>query len=114
LPNYRNVFDDPGQFALTLDDGDLGTFNTPSLREVSRTAPYMHNGSLATLHDVVWFYNDGGGPAGTAGLPPLGLSDTEIDQLVAFLETLSSRSVDVVAPNLPDYSLVPLGGGQGE
>ncbi|MEA2003161.1 MAG: cytochrome c peroxidase [Actinomycetota bacterium] len=114
LPNYRNVFDDPGNFALTLDDADLGAFNTPSLREVSRTAPYMHNGSLATLRDVVDFYNAGGGDGNTAGLSPLGLTDDEIDQLVAFLETLSSDPVDVIPPDLPGYSLVPLGGGQGE
>jgi cytochrome c peroxidase len=114
LPNYRNTFDDPGAFALTLDDADLGAFNTPSLREVGRTAPYMHNGSLATLRDVVEFYNGGGGTAGTAGLSPLALSDAEIGQLVAFLETLSSEPVDIVPPDLPDYSLIPLGGGRGE
>ena len=110
-PNYRNLREDPGRYALTLDKADWGKFHTPSLREVGRTAPYMHNGSLATLEDVVRFYNDGGGKSQTAGLKPLGLSDAEIGQLVAFLESLSSKPVDVTAPALPDYGVMPLGDG---
>ena len=77
-----------GQFALTSDPDDWGKFRAPSLREVGRTAPYMHDGSLATLEDVVRFYDQGGGPDQTAGLGRLGLTDPEIDQLVAFLESL--------------------------
>ena len=70
-----------------------GAFRTPSLRNVALTAPYMHSGQLATLRDVVNFYAAGGGTP-TAGsrdpvLAPLGLSDAQKDDLVAFLESLT-------------------------
>ncbi len=109
VPNYRSLREDVGRYALTKMDEDWGKFRTPSLREVSRTAPYMHNGSLATLEDVVRFYNEGGGPNQTAGLEPLNLTDEEIGQLVAFLESLSSEPIPVEEPTLPDYGIVPLG-----
>lgn len=72
---------------------DLGQFRTKSLRSVSETAPYMHAGQLASLRDVVWFYDRGGDHAG-AGVTsrfmvPLGLSDSEQRDLVAFLESLT-------------------------
>ncbi|MBW7883027.1 MAG: hypothetical protein H3C34_10385 [Caldilineaceae bacterium] len=111
-PNARNLTEDVGLYALTLEEADLGKFRTPSLREVGRTAPYMHNGSLATLDDVVRFYNEGGGPGQTAGLEPLNLTGAEIAQLVAFLEALSSEPVLVEAPTLPDYAIVSLGAGE--
>ena len=112
LPNYRNMTEDVGLYALTLEEEDWGKFKTPSLREVGRTAPYMHNGSLATLADVVNFYNEGGGAEQTAGLAPLDLSDEEVGQLVAFLESLSSEPIPIETPTLPDYQLLPLGGEQ--
>lgn len=113
-PNYRNLREDPGLYALTLNDEDWGKFRTPSLREVGRTAPYMHNGSLTSLEDVVRFYNDGGGEGQTASLAPLGLSDAEVAQLVTFLESLSSEPVAVVPPVLPDYAVMQLGDGSGQ
>lgn len=68
-----------------------GEFKTPTLREVARTAPYMHDGSLPTLESVVDFY-DGGGRANPLLDPeirPLRLTTLEKSQLVAFLRTLS-------------------------
>ncbi|HJP37422.1 MAG TPA: cytochrome c peroxidase, partial [Gammaproteobacteria bacterium] len=62
-PNYYNLKQEPGYFAVEKDTKYFGTFVTPSLREVSKTAPYMHNGMLPTLEAVVAFYNDGGGKA---------------------------------------------------
>lgn len=59
-----------------------GAFNTPTLRDVANTAPYMHNGVLPTLRDVVVFYNT------RASTAPLGLTDAEIDDLVAYLNSL--------------------------
>ncbi len=109
VPDYRNLREDAGLFALTMDQADWGKFNTPSLREIARTAPYMHDGSLAALEDVVTFYNDGGGESQTADLKPLGLSDEEIGQLIAFLESLNSDLPAVETPTLPDYGLLPLG-----
>ncbi len=109
VPDYRGLREDVGRYALTMEEADWGKFRTPSLREVARTAPYMHDGSLATLEDVVRFYDQGGGPGQTAGLEPLGLTDEEIGQLVAFLESLSSDLPPVEPPTLPDYGLVPPG-----
>lgn len=73
--------------------GGRGDFKTPTLREVARTAPYMHDGSLATLDDVVEFYDRGGrpNPALDPEIRPLRLSAGEKAQLVAFLRTLSGE-----------------------
>jgi cytochrome c peroxidase len=94
------AFKDEGRFAVTKNPRDLGAFKTPGLREVSRRAPYMHDGSLATLRDVVEFYNG----AGTPGAPqsgrvrPLRLAEREIDALVAFLKSLDGEGYADQAP----------------
>lgn len=76
---------------LTDPGADAGTFKTPTLREVARTAPYMHDGSLATLEAVVDFYSDGGrqNPGIDPEIHPLHLSVEEKQALVAFLNSLS-------------------------
>jgi cytochrome c peroxidase len=81
---------DLGRFAVTRRDADRGKFKTPTLRGVALTAPYMHDGSLATLADVVAFYNRGGGanPHRDSLLAPLHLSREEEQALVAFLKAL--------------------------
>jgi cytochrome c peroxidase len=73
-----------------------GDFKTPTLREVARTAPYMHDGSLARLEDVVDFYDRGGRPNPhlDTELRPLHLTDTDKTSLVAFLHSLSGTVVD--------------------
>jgi cytochrome c peroxidase len=53
---------DEGRFAVSGNPRDHGAFKTPTLREIARTAPYMHDGSMATLEDVVEFYSEGGRP----------------------------------------------------
>jgi len=86
---------------LTVTDADTGTYRTPSLRNVAMTAPYEHLGQFATLEDVVRFDNMGGGTPGM-GFPgtkdekmkPLNLTDAEIADIVAFLETLTGEQVD--------------------
>ena len=80
-----------GRHAVTKLDADRGKFKTPSLRGVARTAPYMHDGSLATLEDVVDFYNRGGGknPHLDPTVVPLNLDQEEMANLVAFLKALS-------------------------
>jgi cytochrome c peroxidase len=84
---------DAGRFVVTQDPRDQGAFKTPTLRDVALTAPYMHDGSLATLADVVAFYSQGG--VRNAGLDrrmrPLGLSPDEQRQLVAFLKALTGE-----------------------
>ncbi len=83
---------DPGRFLVTGDPADLEAFRTPMLREVARTAPYMHDGSIASLEAVVDFYDRGGGEvAGRSPLlQPLGLEEEDKRALVAFLRTLDA------------------------
>ncbi|MBI4611670.1 MAG: hypothetical protein HY726_21995, partial [Candidatus Rokubacteria bacterium] len=90
-PNYDNLREDIGLYAVTKEPGDRGKFRTPSLREVALTAPYMHNGVFATLESVVELYNRGGGihPNKSPLLKPLGLTDAERKGLVEFLRSLS-------------------------
>jgi len=89
-----------GRFAVTREFDDLGSIKTPTLRNVDVTAPYMHDGSLETLKDVMVHYNNGGvtnedDPVNdflSGGIRPLDLTDEQIDDLVAFMEALTSPS----------------------
>ena len=111
VSEYGRLRHDPGLYGVTKQDEDRGRFRTPSLREVSRTAPYMHNGVFKTLDEVVAFYNRGGGDA--AGkeprLKPLGLSEQQQADLVEFLKTLASPPEKFQVPDLPEYELIKLG-----
>jgi cytochrome c peroxidase len=93
--NYMNLKRDPGVHVQThkADGSDMGKFMTPSLRELKYTAPYMHNGMLKTLKEVVAFYNEGGGEDSNKDvlLKPLGLSEAEQADLVYFLLALSGE-----------------------
>jgi cytochrome c peroxidase len=82
---------DWGRYERTKREEDRGRFKTPTLRGLAATAPYMHDGSLATLEEVVEFYNRGGAknPHLDRMLEPLGLSKDDVRDLVAFLEALS-------------------------
>jgi len=82
---------DEGRAGVTGKPEDRGAFKTPTLREIARTAPYMHDGSLVTLADVVDFYDSGGNnnPGLDAELRPLRLTATEKSSLIAFLQTLN-------------------------
>jgi cytochrome c peroxidase len=105
---FAELRSDPGRFALTHEEADRGSFRTPSLLEVARTAPYMHNGIMETLDDVVRFYNGGGGdtPNKDALLQPLNLTENEIGSLVAFLRSLGSdESPFDVTTELPPYEV---------
>jgi cytochrome c peroxidase len=81
---------DLGRFAVTKGEADRGKYKTPTLRGVKLTAPYMHDGSLKTLEEVVEFYNQGGGanPHLDPVVRPLKLSKEELADLVAFLKAL--------------------------
>jgi cytochrome c peroxidase len=80
-----------GRFVVSRNRADIGAFKTQQVRNVGITAPYMHDGSMATLWDVVDHYNRGGeaNPYLDGGVEPLNLTDHEVDQLVAFLFTLT-------------------------
>ena len=87
-----------GRFALTTTFDDIGAFKTPTLRNGAVTAPYMHDGSIKTLREVIVHYNNGGvtnegDPVNdflSGGIRPLNLTDEQIDDLVAFMEALTS------------------------
>ena len=109
---YRHTKDDPGLYFRTKDKRHKGKFRTASLRYTKYTYPYMHNGMIETLRDVVEFYNAGGGENEFAETKsplsqPLGLSDTEIDDLVAFLESLSGDEILIEEPDLPAMEPLP-------
>ncbi len=110
VDDARNLRHDPGRYAVTKRADDRGRFLTPGLREVARTAPYMHNGVFATLDALVDFYDRGGGP-GAEGLKPLGLTADERSDLVAFLrDGLAGRTVDATEPEIPAYGVLALPG----
>ena len=89
--NPETGYTDTGRFDVSKNDRERGSFKTPTLREVARTAPYMHDGSLATLADVVEFYDKGGRANRNMIFPlrPLNLSADDKQALVKFLESLS-------------------------
>ena len=80
-----------GRFMVTRNRADIGSFRTPLILNIAITPPYMHDGSLETLWDVIDQYNKGGeaNPFLDGGIEPLALTEKEIDQLVAFLFTLT-------------------------
>lgn len=96
---------DLGRFGETKLEGDRGGFKTPTLREIARTAPYMHDGSLKTLEDVVAYYVKGGTPNPQLDeeIFPLKLTAEDQKDLVTFLkEGLSSSEYpDIAPPELP-------------
>lgn len=95
---------DLGRFRVTQKDADRGAFKTPTLRNLGDTFPYMHDGSLATLRDVIDLIDAGGRPNQwlSPEIKPLGLSAQEKDDLLAFLEALNGDKAIVDAPeNLP-------------
>ncbi|MBI5375871.1 MAG: cytochrome-c peroxidase [Candidatus Schekmanbacteria bacterium] len=85
-----------GRFIVTHEPKDIGAFKSSGLRNIALTAPYMHDGSEATLESVIDFYNKGGVPNPNldGGIVPLGLTDEEKSQLVEFLKSLTSEDLD--------------------
>ena len=96
---------DPGFGPVIRRRDAFGQFKTPGLRNVSRTAPYMHNGLFRTLEDVVEFYNDGGGRgrgieviSQDSKVAKLDLTEQQKKDLVSFLKSLDSLEPDPVVP----------------
>lgn len=100
-PNTR-TFADAGRYGVTKARADMGSFKTPTLREVSKHAPYMHDGSMKTPREVVLHYNKGGNrnPYLDPKISPLNLTDKEIEILVDFLEALDGQGYQDKAPTL--------------
>jgi cytochrome c peroxidase len=87
---------DQGRFAVSGVNRDRGAFKTPTLREIARTAPYMHDGSLATLEDVITFYSAGGrsNPYVAPEMRPREFTADDTRALAAFLRSLTGRVRD--------------------
>lgn len=98
-------YEDTGRARITLQQEDVGKFKVPTLRNVTITAPYMHNGSMETLQEVVEHFNLGGvgHPNQSELVKPLGLTEQEKADLVAFMESLTDEAFlndpDLTDPN---------------
>jgi len=113
LTYYGRKLEDLGRYAVTKNPEDVGKFKTPSLRNIARTAPYMHNG-LFDLEGVLNMYNAGMAtvrrradqkddplfPTKSKLLQPLGLNQTEKADLKAFLEALTETRIRIRPPEL--------------
>lgn len=99
---------DLGLYEITQDPADRWKYKTPTLRNIALTAPYMHNGAFATLRDVVEFYNRGGEPNENLDplIKPLNLSTAEMDDLVAFLQSLTGDNIETL---VSDAYAAPIG-----
>jgi len=89
-----NQYSDPGRFRLTQIDTDRALFKVPSLRNIELTAPYMHDGSMPTLEDVIEHYASGGKQHinQSDAIQPLSLSETEKQDLLTFLRSLTDET----------------------
>ncbi len=111
---YRHIKDDMGLYFRDKNEWDKGKFRTPSLRYTAYTAPYMHNGAFFTMEEVVDFYNVGGFDEDgrttdffktkSKKIKPLGLTDEEKEDLVAFIEAFSGDEIVIDIPKLPPYA----------
>ncbi len=110
---YRKSKTDLGLYYRSKVRSDMGKFRVPTLRYLTPTPPYMHNGMFFTLEEVIDFYDEGGGEDAieknfgfstkTSLLKPLGLSSQEKADLVAFLESLTGELIIHDPPELPPY-----------
>ena len=99
---------DVGLYEITENPADRWKYRTPTLRNISLTAPYMHDGAFKTLKDVIEFYNQGGIPNEDLDplIKPLNLSNDEQDDLLAFLNSLTGSNVDEL---ISDAFAAPVG-----
>jgi cytochrome c peroxidase len=103
VPQEGPMKEDLGRYYVTRLERDKGAFKTPTLRSVTETAPYMHDGVFKTLEEVVDFLDKGGGsnPNLSPLMKPLGLTKDEKGDLIAFLKALSGEPVKFEMPKLP-------------
>lgn len=98
---FRTLAEDPGRYLITKDPKDWRAFKTPTLRDIAKTAPYMHNGVFDSLDEVIEFFAQGGGPGNTA-LKPVGLTAAEKQALKTFLvEALTGADLVIARPEIP-------------
>lgn len=112
-PGFQGTpHDDLGRWVATRLDKDRYAFRTPALRSVALTAPYMHSGGYDSLREVVEFFNRGGGDHALVNpnrldIAPLGLSEQQVDDLVAFLESLTDDPGVATPERVPSGLDVP-------
>ena len=96
------TFKDEGRSVISKNPAERGAFKTPTLRDVAKHAPYMHDGSVATLKEVVELYNRGGerNPNLDPKIRKLKLTPAEVDALVAFMEALNGEGYLDTAPTV--------------
>lgn len=106
--HHTGATKDEGRYAISKDEKERGAFKTATCRSVTLTGPYMHDGRLATLEDVVDYYNVGGGkdPNKSELVQPLHLTDKEKADLVAFLKSLTGSVPGVTALTAVDDAKV--------
>jgi cytochrome c peroxidase len=103
VPQVGPMKEDLGRFSVTRAEKDKGAFKTPTLRSITETAPYMHDGAFKTLEEVVEFMDQGGGnnPHLSPLVKPLSLTTEEKADLVAFLKALTGEVTKFTMPQLP-------------
>lgn len=102
-------FTELGRFLVTKNENEVGAFRTPGLRDIAITGPYMHDGSMETLWDVVDHYNKGGlpNPYLDGGMQRLGLTEPEVEDLVSFMFALTSdRFTDLGKKKLTEQKVL--------
>lgn len=103
VPQEGLLKEDLGRYNVTRRDRDKGAFKTPTLRSVTETAPYMHDGVFKTLEDVIAFKDQGGQPNPRLSplMKPLALAPEEKADLIAFMKALTGAPLKIVMPQLP-------------
>jgi len=103
VPQVGPMKEDLGRFVVSRAEKDRGAFKTPTLRSITETAPYMHDGAFKTLEQVVEFLDQGGGsnPNLSPLVKPLNLTAGEKGDLVAFLKALAGEPIPFSMPKLP-------------
>ncbi|HLZ35980.1 MAG TPA: cytochrome c peroxidase [Nitrospira sp.] len=103
VPQVGPMKEDLGRFYVTKTEKDRGAFKTPTLRSITETAPYMHDGAFKTLEETVEFLNSGGGANQNLSplIKPLNLTPEERGDLVAFLKALTGEAIKFEMPKLP-------------
>lgn len=103
VPQVGPMKEDLGRFNVSRAEKDKGAFKTPTLRSITETAPYMHDGAFKTLEEVVEFLDQGGGnnPNLSLLMKPLNMTADEKADLVAFLKALTGEPIKFSMPQLP-------------
>ncbi len=103
VPQVGPMKEDLGRYNVSRAEKDKGAFKTPTLRSITETAPYMHDGAFKTLEEVVEFLDQGGGrnPTLSPLMRPLGLTAEEKTDLVMFLKALTGEPIKFSMPQLP-------------